>query len=453
MAQGTLCSNAYSLNLNGVINNYATSAATSGPAVCTNSSPSTSPVTWFSFTTNASAQCPLISIRVSDNQACEVALYTWCNSSVNSFIVGSSSMCFEDGEGLWAPNENYALQPNYTYYLRIKTATACTISIGGQHITPANNNCAGATPIGTQAVADNNACHKPGQGITPSQMCAGNLENTSFYKFYVASTGSAIINIANISCDNGNTNNSSGFQVGFFTGSCGNLVPLNCETGSGSLVQATTQPLPAGSLIYVAIDGVSGSNCRYSISGVNVYGVLSTNFKNFAGWKSTSANIIKWTSTYDSSSYYIIERSLTGTDFAAIGRVMKPAGPTIQVNYEFADRQPTRNAYYRVIKVDASGNMFTSHVIRILREEQDLLDLNIRAQPTQLQLEINAPNEERVQYSIINASGQVFHTAGIALQQGKNLVTKNISSLPHGKYFVMVHTGKKTVSKGFLKQF
>ena len=379
-------------------------------------------------------------------------MYSWCNTSVSSFLVPSSSICFDDGEGLWAPHACYVLQPNRTYYLRIKTATACDITVSGQYVSPANNNCIGALALGMEAIAQNNACHKPSADVQPSQLCAMNLENTAFYKFYVASNGSAVININNIACDNGNTNNSSGFQVGFFTGNCGSLVPLNCETGSGSFVQASTTPLPAGSLVFVAVDGVSGSNCRYTISGINIYGVLSTNFKNFSGWKKPSSNLLKWTTLNDSAAYYIIERSSNGAEFLPLGQVIKPLDKFSSVDYLFEDLQPVRLSYYRVKQVHSNGQLMASQVIKVLRQETGLADIKLLNTQDQFRMEIFSEAEETAMISLVNGSGQVVYSFQMKIAAGNHVVHRNHSNLPAGKYFIILETSKQRMSKGFLRQ-
>lgn len=77
--QGTGCTDAITLSLNGVLRNYSTSSTAGANVLCTVNG--TAPVTWFQFTTNASAECPLLNITSSDNGACEVAFYTSCRQT------------------------------------------------------------------------------------------------------------------------------------------------------------------------------------------------------------------------------------------------------------------------------------------------------------------------------------------------------------------------------------
>src|SRR4030095_6280376 len=93
----------------------------------------------------------------------------------------ASSMCFDDGAGLWSVSETFTLLPNTTYKLRIKTAISGTITIKGYSYTPPNDDCGGAFAISPVLITDNNADHLPGPGVVPGQLCASTLENTAFY--------------------------------------------------------------------------------------------------------------------------------------------------------------------------------------------------------------------------------------------------------------------------------
>src|SRR5688572_33061471 len=121
LSQGDDCANAINIPLDGSTNNYSTSSATGSNVLCTVNG--TTPITWFKFTTNASAVCPLLDISTSDGQPLEIAMYTGCTGNMNNNLESASSMCFQDGTGLWAPAHDYVLTGNTTYYLRIKTTT------------------------------------------------------------------------------------------------------------------------------------------------------------------------------------------------------------------------------------------------------------------------------------------------------------------------------------------
>ncbi len=363
-------------------------------------------------------------------------------------------MCFYDGYGLWAPNENLVIQPNTVYYLRIKTATAGTIRIAGQFYTPPNDNCFGAKSIGADSIYDNNACHHAGPGVTPTQLCAFTLENTAWYQFFIVTTGYGIVNIRNIHCNNGAANNNTGFQIGFFTGSCSTLTWVNCQNGSGAFVQAITNLLPAGTRVYVAIDGVSGSNCSYMISGLNIVGVLSGNVKNFSGWKTTHTNMLYWTTLTEPGGYYIIEKSINGKDFYEAGRVQSKIAGATNVNYNFEDKDPQAANYYRLKQVDPKGYIALSNVIFINRA--DLLDFNVKLNNpagNSLNLNVSAKEPGKYQFSIFNMQGQKIRSQTYSLIRGNNQFSINLSGVPVGQYALVTASENERISKLFVKGY
>lgn len=438
---GGTCGNAIPLTLDGVTRTFNTSSSTGNAVVCANGGYAiSSPITWFSFTTNASAEVPLLDITAADSSSCEIAMYTGCNGG--NILQNSSSMCFDDGWGLWAPAHNFALTANTTYYLRIKTQSATQLKITAQSHTPTNNLCSGATPVGSTPINDNNACNRPSSEVTPAQLCALTIENTAFYQFYIATTGVAIINISNISCDNGAYNNGTGFQIGYFTGSCGSLTNIGCTAGAGSssLVQGTTPILTAGTKVYVAIDGDAGSNCRYSFSAVNAFSVLSENeFKNFSLWKTSDANVLKWIGIGNKNAHFVVERSEDASHFIVIGQVPPSPSGASAINYKFEDNQPLQTGYYRVKQIKENGEISMSNTLRAERKNENADKIKIvNPARTDLVVQIDSDTNETADYSILSPFGQSFHHGKITLVKGINNLNQTIAGLPAGNYVLSI---------------
>jgi hypothetical protein len=444
---GSSCATPIALTLDNVIRNYSASATT-GPNVFCNDN-GTTPVTWFSFMTNSSIQCVLLSISASDNLDVEIGMYSNCAGTP----ISSSSMCFNDGSGLWAPAEPSPLLANTMYYLRVKTSTACTISIGGQYYTPPNDNCAGAFSISTVGMSDNNSCHTAGPAVTPAQLCALSLENTAFYQFYVNTTAECVINISNIACDNQANNNNNGFQIGFFSGTCAALSWISCTSGSGTFVQATTPILTAGTKVYVAIDGNAGSNCAYSIGGINILGVLAKTLKNFSGWKNGSSNVLKWTALNETDGYYDLERSDNGIDFVSLQKIMSRSTSNTETNYSFEDHNPFSKSYYRLKQTDLEGKMSVSQIIQLDRGSVQNLQLSM-TNPAYSFIDANITSAKSATYcyEIINSQGQILSRGTLPCIKGANKFRKEISGLANGQYyFVIEDDGEMPVTQSFIK--
>lgn len=451
LAQGDSYSNPIPVTMDAVVRNYPTSSATGNNVVCTDID--NTPVTWFSFTANSNAHCPLISITTSDGLPCEIALYNSASGNINNNLEVSSSMCFDDGTGLWAPAETFIVSNNKEYFLRIKTRTACTISIGGQHKRPGNDDCPGAFTIGTTPMGDNNSCHLPGPAVSPDQLCAFTLENTAFYQFYVAQTGNSIINITDISCDNGGIDNSSGFQIGFFTGNCIELTPLSCTSGAGNFVQATSPPLVAGTKVYVAIDGNGGSNCTYNISGVNVIGVLETGIKNFSVWEARSSNKISWkTARHFNGHTIFIQKSTDGSYFTDMGTIDPGLSDGTERFFAFEDPAPYAITFYRLMVLSGNGKKEYSVVKEIRRTQQLPISFNFQ-NPVRDHLAGIILLEKRgpVDIIITSLNGQAVWKGVYFGQEGPNSFTTNLPSLTSGKYIITLRAGQNQITRTFIR--
>ena len=448
---GSSCGSPHVLPLDGVTRTFTASANTGGSVVCMNGNyPNNSPVTWFSFTTNSSAEMPLLDITTADSSSCEVAMYTACNGG--SVLQTFSSMCFDDGWGLWTPAHNYNLLSNTTYRLRIKTHSATQIRITGQNYTPTNSMCVGATPVDAVPVHDNNAAHRPSAEVTPGQLCAYTIENTAFYQFYIASEGAAIINISRIACDNGSYNNDNGIQIGFFTGNCGALIPLSCNAGAGPLVQATTPVLNAGTRVYVAIDGNAGSNCQYELQAINAYKVLSANeFKNFSIWKTSQSNLLKWIGIANDNSTFDVERSEDGSSFITIGRVYANSDLK-ESSYQYEDEFPPSHGFYQIRRIDKNGRISLSNTLSIERKEDKGLRLKfVNPVVNNLVVEIQSDSPAPLDYTVSSLFGQIYLRGKLHLTMGTNRFQKEVSVLPKGQYIISVSSNGTNINAPFLK--
>jgi hypothetical protein len=269
----TTCATAYELLPDSVCRNYAASGAT-GAALACNVNGNQSNVTWFKFTT--STYCPRINIKTVPAIPFEFIVYEGCNGSASQYLY-PQSICSLDGDALWSPDSYNPLQPNKTYYLRIRTQGSFSggmFNICLSWNNSINDNCPTAMPLGPSYQGDDNGCNTPGPGITAQSICAWTLENTAWYTYTIAQDGNSIINIKDIDCDNATASEgNAGFQIGFFTGGCGalqSMPPCTTGTADGSgFIQFTSPYFTQGTQVFVAIDGISGANCTYQILATN----------------------------------------------------------------------------------------------------------------------------------------------------------------------------------------
>lgn len=265
------CATAISLQLDGVCRTYNFSNTTQVATNNCNDLPydytGLGRVIYFSFTTGATVTCINAKVNLQSTANLEVAVYQACGQNPAQSALYFQTVCFNDGNGYWAIDNAWGeVQPNTTYYLRLRAAPGYngTLTICATQPTITNGTCQTATPIPVNGAWYNNSCHQPGN-IIPGDLCAYSLENTAWYTY--TTTGIAtkdIINVGAINCDNYIPSH-FGYQFGIFTGSCNNLQsygPCFSDT-SGSLQFPLA--FPAGTVVYFAVDGRAGSNCQYHI--------------------------------------------------------------------------------------------------------------------------------------------------------------------------------------------
>lgn len=440
-SQGASCSSPHVLALDIISRNFSVSPTSGNAAECSSGFSGSGKITIFSFTTDASGSCVLVHIATSAPvQAAEVSLYTGCGGTGTcQGLQTGSSVCFVDGTGYWAPSQTLTLLPNTTYYLRVWTPAAGTITMSARNYPPPNNLCSGASYIGPTATSDNNACAKPSTEVTPVQLCAFSLENTAFYTYYVEISGVSSIQLNSINCDNLNSAAETGFQIGFFVGSCGSLTKISCETGSGGSLTSTTGWLPAGTQVFVAIDGTAGSNCSYTITAFNAM-VLPVTIKYFTAWKRPDANRITWLTTSEKSfSHFEIEKSTDATNFVRIATVAGKGHTNGETAYSYDDNDVKAMQYYRLKYVDIDGKYAYSNVIRVSRDDMTNAKVIFNNRITSmLALRIIDMPTDRLLIRIIDNSGREIRAQNVKINPGENSFNLNTGSIPSGLYYLML---------------
>ena len=407
--QGSSCTNPHVLALDTVSRDFTVSPTSGNAAECSAGFSGSGKITIFRFTTDASGSCVLVHIATSAPvQVAEVAMYTGCGGTGTcQGLQTGNSVCFVDGTGYWAPSQTYTLLPNTNYFLRVWTPAAGTITMSARNYPPPNNLCSGASYISPNETNDNNACNKASTEVTPVQLCAFSLENTAFYTYIVETNGVSSVQLNNINCDNLNSAAETGFQIGFFVGSCGSLIKISCATGSGGSLTATTGWLPAGTQVFVAMDGNSGSNCSYSITAFNAT-ILPIILKYFTAWKRPDANRLTWlTTTENNFSHFEIEKSIDGVNFVRITTIAGKGGNSKETAYTFDDNEVKAVQYYRLKYVDANGQYTYSSILRVNRDDVTNAKVlfNNRV-TTMLALRLIDLNTDNLSIKIIDNSGK-----------------------------------------------
>jgi hypothetical protein len=211
--------------------------------------------------------------------------------------------------------------------------------------------------------------------------------------------------------------------------------------------------LPAGTKVYVAIDGILGSNCDYGIRAINSVSLLSANLKYFTALKGREGNIVKWVSLSErDNAFFEIERSVDGVNYSTIYRVAGQANSKSEKDYEYVDLSPSGKSFYRLKMISSSGKNGYSNVVRVDRESSPnskLISGNIVT--NQVALQINNATEQNASIKIVDAVGKEIYHQSTKLNSGDNLLNINTANIAKGFYYLLVSRGGYGETLPFMK--
>lgn len=431
---------------------------------------------YVTFCTNASNTCVNFNFSSSGGWSGNIGFTLYqgsasCGSVVSLGAVQACNDSWLAGTGTsFSPTNNsgqVVTAPNTCYTLRIAFASAPTaanpITMCVNTQAPATNDMpCGAMPIGPTAQTTNNdpTCAYGGgtwQGDpAPGQFCAGSLENTAWYSFTTSPTCTApctvVVSLTGIICSGGG----SGFQIGYFTGSCGSLSNFGCTSGSGGTVTTTITGLSPGQQIIIGIDGNAGAFCTFNISASNTV-PLPVSLLDFHAYvlNNKAVELIWSTSSETNSDFYTIEKSYDGENFEFVAKV-KAAGMSNEVlKYSTFDNSPiNRTTYYRLKQTDFDGTYEYIGQTAVKANNKGIEKLALYPNPASNQAEISifSNNNTNTEIDIYDMSGKLILSDILMLNEGSNQFVMNIESFNKGMYFVILSNEFGTEKLKFVKE-
>jgi len=132
--------------------------------------------------------------------------------------------------------------------------------------------------------------------------------------------------------------------------------------------------------------------------------------------------VLKWvTASEEDNSHFVVERSIDGRDFEAIGTV-EGNGTTNQINtYSLVDEDPAYGYnYYRLKQVDFDGDYEYSHVETVIISSQDVPDVILYPNPVvkTTTLRVVTPFETDANIQVVDMTGKVV--LDVVMAQGAN---------------------------------
>lgn len=148
--------------------------------------------------------------------------------------------------------------------------------------------------------------------------------------------------------------------------------------------------------------------------------------------------LIWQTNTNDNNSSFVIERSTDSVTWTTIGRVFAD-GTVANKSYQFDDINPFASGdkvYYRIIKMDAAGQVYTSSIRALQKIIASSLSIRLLNNPAKesANFSINGIRYAALKINLLDSKGTIIRVFPEVASDG--LVTIDLKALPSGFYFV-----------------
>ncbi|NJC27357.1 T9SS type A sorting domain-containing protein [Neolewinella antarctica] len=193
------------------------------------------------------------------------------------------------------------------------------------------------------------------------------------------------------------------------------------------------------SFTYEARDRARSASTRSTVTMAFTSASLPVTLVSFSGAYEENTVNLNWrtASEYDTD-YFVVERSSTGADFVEIGRVGAAGYSSALLDYQLVDRQPLREAYYRLKDVDFDGTFSYSNVINLSRADWVRVDVYPSPVTNELTVAYDASKASLLNVSFYSVDGKRLLSHN--LTNGARQI--NVTNLPAGFYSVVITDGK-----------
>jgi hypothetical protein len=223
--------------------------------------------------------------------------------------------------------------------------------------------------------------------------------------------------------------------------------------GMGPNIGIQTDTLEAGTKIYVAVDGLQGSNCVFGVRAINSI-PLAASLKYFTGRKEPAGNILKWVSLQETDNRgFELERSADGVHFTTIGYIPGQLNSTTEKTYQFNDPTPLVRSFYRLKMVSTAGKFNYSNIVLLERGNLPAVDIKVNNPVSQMMnMTLISTSAEEMFIAVVNINGQVVFRDKINCTKGINAYSRNVSFLPVGRYTIIANTQNgNRITRPFIK--
>ncbi len=173
----------------------------------------------------------------------------------------------------------------------------------------------------------------------------------------------------------------------------------------------------------------------------------------FSGYHQNNFNVLNWSTQSELGTNYIVERSVTGNDFIAVGTVESKNISGFQ-SYSFSDLSPDNQiVYYRLKQINTKNEVLYSDVIAIktgYKPGNEITSTAFDIESNILQISVNSDNDASGVMTVYDMSGKIVFTNSIVLTKGTTVVNTTLPELAKGAYLINLQLTDTNLEGGFI---
>ena len=208
-----------------------------------------------------------------------------------------------------------------------------------------------------------------------------------------------------------------------------------------------------GQTIQISFEGVSKYGNAFLLDDITVSGILPVTLLNFDAQRRGAVNLLNWKTSQElNTSRFIIERSIDGQNFSAIGQVAANGNSNTERNYVYVDPSPVKgNNFYRLRVVDID-NFYKFSVTRLVKNT-GMSEIGIAPNPVQQQVNVRLDAEKNDKGLIIitDMIGRQVYNNTISVTEGRNSFVIEAGNLLPGSYILTVQLSNEKLQSRFNK--
>ena len=223
----------------------------------------------------------------------------------------------------------------------------------------------------------------------------------------------------------------------------GTYMVQDIESGSGS---SNPQNLTNvnGLLFFSATTTANGTELYVSVGSA---APLPLNLLEFSVRQQQKDAVLEWTTAQEKNTLsFVVERSLDGRNYTTVGNVAAANSNSVH-QYSFTDAgivsSGAAKLYYRLQQKDMDGRFTYSRIVilPLTSSNQGMAMLYPNPVSNEASVLISLPNEQKLQWQVIDNAGRVMQQGSRVLPGGSTSITINVATLERGVYYLKLQSG------------